>query len=296
MNPLGVVVGHVVSEQAPEMTFAEDDHVIEKLSSTGSHPSLGDRVLPGAAVRRAHGIDAEGPDRSHDFRGEDRVAIEKEVARSALGREGFSKLLDHPMGAGIRGNVEVDQPSASVIDDEPDVQQLEAHRGDDAEVHCRDGVLVISEESHPALATARIGRVFREIAGDRRQADSEAKLRELALDLPRPPAILECKAADQLSHFLRYARLCGPASGKSSPVETEALAMPADHGLGLDNDQDFLPARPEPVEHDPEGAIKGCEPRSGSRLGVDRELLAKGQLDDRVLPASSEEGQNAGQQ
>jgi hypothetical protein len=32
MNPLGVVVGHVVSEQAPEMTFAEDDHVVEKLS------------------------------------------------------------------------------------------------------------------------------------------------------------------------------------------------------------------------------------------------------------------------
>jgi len=57
MDPLGVVVGHVVSEQTPEMTFAEDDHVIEKLSSTGSYPPLGDRVLPRAAVRRAHGID-----------------------------------------------------------------------------------------------------------------------------------------------------------------------------------------------------------------------------------------------
>ena len=35
------------------MTFAEDDHVIENLSSTGSYLPLGDRVLPGAAVCRA---------------------------------------------------------------------------------------------------------------------------------------------------------------------------------------------------------------------------------------------------
>jgi hypothetical protein len=30
VDPLGVVVGHVVSEQAPEMRFAEDDHVIDE--------------------------------------------------------------------------------------------------------------------------------------------------------------------------------------------------------------------------------------------------------------------------
>jgi hypothetical protein len=138
------------------MAFAEDDHVIEKLSSTGSYPPLGDRVLPGAAVRRAHGIDPKAPDRSHHLRGEDRVAVEQEVARSGGLRERLPKLLDHPASAGIRADVEVDQPSASVIDDEPDVQQLEAHGGDDAEVHGRDGVLVISEERHPALATAWI--------------------------------------------------------------------------------------------------------------------------------------------
>ena len=101
---------------------------------------------------------------------------------------------------------------------------------------------------------------------------------------------------DKLSHFSRDSRPSGPASGKGSPVEAEALAVPADHGLGLDDDQNSLPARPEPVECDPEGAIKGCEPRPGSRLGVGGELLAKGQLDDRLLPATSEEGQNAAKQ
>jgi len=50
------------------MTFAEDDHVIEKLPSAGSYPSLGKRILPRTAVRSAHGINAKAPNRSHDLR------------------------------------------------------------------------------------------------------------------------------------------------------------------------------------------------------------------------------------
>jgi len=179
-----------------------------------------------------------------------------------------------------------------VIDEEPDVHQLEAHRGDDAEVHGRDSVLVISEERDPTLTAAEIRWALREIARDRRQADGEAELRELTVDLPRPPAVLERKAADQLSHFLRDAGSPWPALGKGPPVESEALAVPADDRLGLDDDQYFLPARPEPVQRDPEGAVKGCELGPESRLGVGGELLAQGKLDDRLLPATSEEGQD----
>jgi hypothetical protein len=54
VDPLSVVVGHVVGQKSPEVTFAEDDDVIQKLTATGSHPSLGERVLPGTAVRRAY--------------------------------------------------------------------------------------------------------------------------------------------------------------------------------------------------------------------------------------------------
>jgi hypothetical protein len=72
--------------------------------------------------------------------------------------------------------------------------------------------------------------------------------------------------------------------------------MPADHGLGLDDNYDFLPARPKLMECEPEGAVKGCELGSGSPLGVGGELLAKGQLDDRLLPATSEKRQNTANQ
>ena len=108
MNPLGVVVGHVVSEQTPEMTFAEDDHVVEKLSPTGSYPPLGNRVLPGAAVGRAHGMDPKAPDRSRDLCGEDRVAVEEEVARSTVGRKGRAKLLNDPCGGRVCRHIRVE--------------------------------------------------------------------------------------------------------------------------------------------------------------------------------------------
>jgi hypothetical protein len=101
---------------------------------------------------------------------------------------------------------------------------------------------------------------------------------------------------DKLSHFPRDARSSGPASGKGPRVEAEALAVPADRGLGLDDDRYLLPARPELVECDPEGTIKGGEPRPGSRLGASSELLAKGKFDDRLLFAASEQGQSTAKQ
>ena len=45
------------------------------------------------------------------------------------------------------------------------------------------------------------------------------------------------------------------------------------------------------MQCDAEGAIEGCEPWPGSRLCVDGELLAKGQLDQRLLAPASEERQ-----
>ena len=79
MDPLGVVVGHVVRKQAPEMMFPEDDHMIEKLAPAGPDPPFGDWILPGAAVRSAHGIDTKAPDRSRHLRGEDRVVVVDQV-------------------------------------------------------------------------------------------------------------------------------------------------------------------------------------------------------------------------
>ena len=76
-----------------------------------------------------------------------------------------------------------------------------------------------------------------------------------------------------------------------SPVETESLAMPADHGVGLDNYEDFFPARPEPEERNPEATIERRESGLRSCLSVRRKLLAKGELDDHLFIVASKEGE-----
>ena len=56
---------------------------------------------------------------------------------------------------------------------------------------------------------------------------------------------------------------------------------------------DTLPSGPEPRESDPEGSIERSD--AGPRLApsVDRELLPKGELDDGLLLAGTEEGSAA---
>ena len=68
MDAFAVVVGDVAREKPPEVAVAENDHVIEQLTPTGSYPSLGERVLPGTAVRRSYGLDPKVPDRGGDLR------------------------------------------------------------------------------------------------------------------------------------------------------------------------------------------------------------------------------------
>ena len=68
MYPFEVVVRDVAREKPPEVPVADNDYVIEELTPTGSHPSLGERVLTGTAVRRSYGLDPKVPERGGDLR------------------------------------------------------------------------------------------------------------------------------------------------------------------------------------------------------------------------------------
>ena len=50
-------------------------------------------------------------------------------------------------------------------------------------------------------------------------------------------------------------RSTGTALRNGSPVQPKALSVPADDGVGLDDDQDLFPSRPELRKKDPERAI-----------------------------------------
>jgi hypothetical protein len=95
---------------------------------------------------------------------------------------------------------------------------------------------------------------------------------------------------NQFLHFGREAWSTRTALRDPPPMNSESLAVPPDHGVGLDDDQNLPPVRPEPAEGDPEGSIDLSKPGLVLRLGVDGQLLTKGKLDQGLPTAASEEG------
>jgi len=63
------------------VAVADNDDGIEELTPTGSHQSLGERVLPGTAVRPSYRLDSEVPDR-----GGETVRVEGVDAKAPAGR------------------------------------------------------------------------------------------------------------------------------------------------------------------------------------------------------------------
>ncbi len=178
-----------------------------------------------------------------------------------------------------------------MIDHEPHVEQSEAKGWDDEEVHTGDHVLVVSKERGPALALAVVGFSWWQIPRHGCEANCEPELQELSLNLPGPPVVFACESTDEHLQLLGDWRPPGTALRDPSPIEAEALPMPAHNGVRLDDHPGVSPARPEPGQRDPESTIQRCETRLRVLLGVRCELLAQGQLDDHLLIVATEEGE-----
>jgi len=76
------------------------------------------------------------------------------------------------------------------------------------------------------------------------------------------------------------------------PVFAEAAALPAQDGIGRDDDQHAPPASPDSGQAGPEQAVGRAEPRAGRCALVDGELLAQGQvLEGELAMAAEEDGE-----
>src|SRR3990172_11928734 len=65
--------------------------------------------------------------------------------------------------------------------------------------------------------------------------------------------------------------------------------MPADHGVGLDENHHFLPPRPHAAQDDPEEAIRSPHARSRPLDGENGELLAESEVfQEEVAPRGEE--------
>src|SRR5215469_13650794 len=84
------------------------------------------------------------------------IAIEDQKLGSRIKGKGLAQLLDDTQTGWMFGDVEVQNASALVADDEEALEYAEGDCGNGEEIHCRDGFPVVTQKGQPALGWIRV--------------------------------------------------------------------------------------------------------------------------------------------
>jgi hypothetical protein len=135
MDAIFVVVVEVLSNEPPQMGFAQHDHVVQQLPATAANPALRQAVLPGTAVGRSNQIATETFQHPRYVSAESAITIKKQVLGCAILWEGFSQLLHDPLTGGMLRGIEVQDSPPTVAYHEKAVKDPEGRRGHSKEIH-----------------------------------------------------------------------------------------------------------------------------------------------------------------
>ena len=181
-----------------------------------------------------------------------------------------------------------------MLNHEDHVKYAERDRRNCEEVHGCDALTLIPQKSLPSLNFIGLripsGHGARDDntetrAQTRAFTDIDPELLELSVDPWCPPPVLECHPPDELSSFgVDSWPTRSPPPRLAGPEPTEALAVPADDGLGLYDHERALPPAPHTTKQDQEEAIGARQVRAPALVLQDGDLLAKRRVLDRKVP------------
>src|ERR1022692_427102 len=130
--------------------------MIQEISTYTANPALGNSVLPGTAERGANRLAA------HRLHGRDHIGAElrvpikdQESLRLVAVFPSLVQLQLNPKGVGIPSHVAVQDPTPVVADHEEAVQNAEGQGRHREEVHRRNGLAMVPQESQPAPGGVR---------------------------------------------------------------------------------------------------------------------------------------------
>jgi len=135
MGSVLVKVSNILAHQPFEMPSVEHDHVVEEIATAASDEALGDAVLPRALERSPDRFHAKRLCRFDDFGIEGCVAVVDQVFRSRVERERLAQLLRNPGARRMPGDIEVENPSPVVSDNEEAIEHAEGKGRHGEEVH-----------------------------------------------------------------------------------------------------------------------------------------------------------------
>ena len=131
-----------------------------------------------------------------------------------------------------------------VADDEKAVQNTKRERWDGEEIHCRNGLAMVSEERQPALHGIGISRSSPDPSRDTPFREIEAQLEQFAVNARCSPGRIlgnhtKNQGADLFADMLPSSYLAD--SGDPRPIQTKARAMPVHDGSRSDQDERLGP-------------------------------------------------------
>jgi len=269
-----VVVLDVLAKQPSQVMLVDHDDVVQALLPECPDHALGDPVGLRTAKRRQHDFDAERASPRNEPTAEAGIAVADQKVRLPTAGCRLDQLTPDPVGCWVWRDVEVNQLSPPVLDGEEDVQSAEEQGRHREEVTGPDLPGVIGAECTPGLR-GRSAPSFVHVAPYTLCADLDTKLQEFTADtLGAPQRVLPRYSPEQVFHFRRDPRTARPSMpALPGPVPPPGLTMPANHGLGPDDEQGRPPVLPDTGQPDPEQAVGGTQIEASALALVHGELL-----------------------
>src|ERR1700726_2850545 len=207
--------------------------------STHSAPDRSDQPFGKAILPRQGRCgrlvpDAHGAQSARDDAAIDPVAIADEVVRSLIPGKRLRYLTCNPFCRRICCDVDPDEVSAVKPDDDEGIEQVEADRRNNEQVHGGNVRRVVMQEGPPSLA----GRPppFDHVLGDARLRDLKPELEQFAVNAWRTPKrILHADLPDQSAQLRGDQRSPSLWARLPTPVAAKAGPMPTNEGLGPDD-------------------------------------------------------------
>jgi len=234
-------------------------------------------ILPWRPRRGENLLDPHRTHATNEVRAIDLVSIPDDVLRCRVIGEGVDQLLACPLRGRTIGDVEVHDAAALVLEHEEHVQDAKRGCGHDKEVDGNEVPGVVPQKCTPSLR--RRLSPTRHVPRHRSFSHLEADLEQLPVNPRRTPSrVLAGHSTNERPDLRVDPGTTASVSALPGPVEPKALTMPADHGLGLHEDEGALPVWPQAAERDPERAVRVGQPGALGLALQEGQLLSQGEV------------------
>ena len=165
------------------------------------------------------------------------ISISQQIPRRRIEGKGFEHLLRGPFRGRVSRNIEMDNASSIMCENDKDKENFKPNGVDSKEVDGRELGNVIIQERSPRLRWWfwMSDHVF----GNRSLRDLDAQLHQLAVD-PRcaPDRVLAAHRSNQIAYFSRNLRTSSlPVTNLPGPIPMKSLAVPTNDGFRFNDEE-----------------------------------------------------------